>query len=69
MVLQRKEGYDIFECKFYDHEMDMEEWKKEEEQVNNIKELAGIRLGFVNLYGFSFYNEQYELITGSDLYS
>lgn len=69
VVLQRKEGYDIFECKFYDHEMDMEECKKEEEQVNNIKELAGIRLGFVNLYGFSFYNEQYELITGSDLYS
>ena len=68
VVLQKKDCYHIYECKFFNRAMTLRECQQEEKQVDEITELNRIKLGFVNLSGFEFEDERYELITGAQLF-
>lgn len=67
VVLQKSDGYQLYECKFFDRKMTREECQQEEKQVNQITELNCIKLGFVNVSGFNFEDDGYELIEGEEL--
>ena len=43
--------------------------KKEENQINNLKGLKVGKIGFVSISGFETSTDEYDLITGEDLYS
>lgn len=67
VVLQRANEHIIYECKFFNRQMTMQECEAEEQQVKNIGELGNVRLGFVNLSGFEFDNNRFDLIDGGRL--
>ncbi len=68
-VLKRKNGYDFYECKYYQTPMGLGECKKEAEQISELRGVAVQQIGFVCLSGFDFWSEEYQLISGSDLFS
>ena len=67
-VLKVSDGYDFYEVKFYESPMDYRVCKKEEEQVRAIENLHCRKIGFVCSSGFSFDSDEYDLITGEELY-
>ncbi len=67
-VLKRTAGYDFYECKFYKEPMKVEECKKEEMQVNQIKGLSIHEMGFICLGGFDFQTDEYKLVSGEMLF-
>ena len=68
-VLKRNNGYSIAECKFLKDPMQLALAKKEEEKILAIDELDVNGVIFVSASGFSFTSDQWELITGDDMYS
>jgi len=68
-VLKDKDGYCFYEVKYYKNPMDIEECKKEEEQIKAVSEIEPKRIGFVCNAGFSFKSDEYELLDAEILYS
>lgn len=68
-VIKKKNGYDFYECKFFNRPMTLTECETEEMQVRNIAGLEINKIGFVCLSGFDFKQNQYELIDGEALYT
>ncbi len=61
--------YDFYECKYYEKPMTHEECLMEKKQLENIKEIAVTKTGFVCSAGFDFQPEgEFILISGDDLY-
>ncbi len=67
-VLKMADGYDFYECKYYDHPMTREECQKEVMQLSALKGINCRKVGFVCLGGFTFQDEQIELIDGEMLF-
>ncbi len=68
-VLQRTEGYDFIECKYYTRPMTLDECRQEEEQLSLIEGIKCRKIGFACSAGFDFHTDRYELISGEDLFS
>lgn len=67
-VLEHKEGYSIFEVKYYKEPLDSKVIEKEIEQVKNIPNIHIKKIGFVSASGFKENNDDIIQITGEDLY-
>ena len=67
-VVQRKDSYDFYECKYYEKPMSMEECMIEADQVHNILGVSIENIGFVCVNGFEFESKEWRLITGEDMY-
>ena len=68
-VLKEADGYDFYEVKFFEHPMTLDMCRKEETQVRALTELYCRKIGFVCSAGFSFDTDEYDLITGEDIYN
>ena len=67
-VLERREGYDIYEVKYYASPLEIGEMKKEEAQIKSLKGIQTGKIGFVSVSGFEKPTDEYDLVTGEDLY-
>lgn len=69
-VLKRKDCYDFYACKYYRKPMTEAQCRDEAEQVSRIADKIPVgRIGFVCSAGFSFDSDQYDLISGEEMYS
>lgn len=68
-VLERREGYDIYEVKYYASPLEIGEMKKEEAQIKSLKGIQTGKIGFISVSGFEKPTDEYDLVTGEDLYS
>ena len=69
VVLERKDACDVYEAKYYSHPLSVGEMMKEKDQVNRIKGLNVKKLGFISASGFESTPDQFDCITGDDIYS
>ncbi len=67
-VIKKPDGYDIYECKLYAEPMKLKECRQEEAQIRQIKGLQVKKIGFICSSGFDFDNNDYELISGKQIY-
>lgn len=67
-VLLRQNGYDFYECKFYQSPMKLSECEAEEKQILSIPNITCHDIGFVCSSGFDFHDDRYKLISGEDLF-
>ncbi|MDD4525362.1 MAG: ATP-binding protein [Lachnospiraceae bacterium] len=67
-VLKRADGYDVFECKYYNRPMKLSECQKEEKQVKSVSDIKWNSIGFVCSAGFDFRSDEYALIDGNEIY-
>lgn len=67
-VLETKDGYELYECKFFRGPMEAQACEQEEAQMRSIPGVEPAKVGFVCSAGFDFSDKQYTLITGEDLY-
>ena len=68
-VIRRGEQYDFYECKYFDRPMTLEECRQEKEQLDSIKGITVLGVGFVCTGGFDFEGaEGFTLIDGKALY-
>ena len=67
-VVMRRGALDVYECKYYEQPMRMDECELEQRQVRRIPELPIGRVGFVCTTGFDFDSSDFDLISGEDLY-
>jgi len=68
IVLAEEKKLAFYEVKFYEKPMQKELCEKEESQVAAIPKIGAHRLGFICSAGFEFSSDQWELITGEDLF-
>ena len=68
VVVERKDIYDIYEVKYHKSPLGIGEIKKEEEQIKSIKSLRIGKIGFVSISGFEDSFDEYDMITGEELY-
>ena len=68
VALQRRSVYDIYEVKYYKSPLGTGEMRKEAAQIRNLKGLEIGKIGFVSISGFEEVADEYELISGEDLY-
>ena len=64
----RADGYDVFECKYYNRPMKLSECQKEEKQVKSVCDIKWNSIGFVCSAGFDFRSDEYALIDGNEIY-
>ena len=69
VVLQRRDLYDIYEVKYYAAPLGIGEMKKEESQIRNLKGLKVGKIGFVCVSGFDTQTDEYDLVSGEEIYS
>ena len=67
-VVERKDSYDVYECKYYERPMSKKECLKEIEQVRVIPNLPIANVGFVAVNGFDFESDEWDLISGTQIY-
>lgn len=67
-VLKENDGYNFYEVKFYNHPMTLSECQEEEKQVRDLVSISCRKIGFVCSGGFDFKSENYELLTGENLF-
>lgn len=68
-VLAFADGFDFYECKYYRAQMTMSECLQEELQVRAVPGADVRNVGFICSAGFGFDSDEYDLISGEDLYS
>ena len=68
-VLKRREGYDFYECRFMKNPLTRGICDEEKEQIQSVSDiLHPVTIGFISASGFSFQSDQYDLISGDDLF-
>ena len=67
-VVKSKAGFDFYECKYYEKPMTRDECEKEAAKVKELVGIAANKIGFVCSGGFKSRGDEYELITGDDLF-
>ncbi|MEE3487696.1 MAG: ATP-binding protein [Bulleidia sp.] len=69
-VLKREKEYDFYECKYFTKPMKKEQCDEKAKQIHQISAaLHPHTIGFVCSSGFAFDTDEYELITGNDLFT
>ena len=68
VVLQRKDGFEFYEVKYFKTPLKLSEMKKEEEQIQDIQGLNISKIGFVSVNGFEKADAKYSCLCGSDIY-
>ena len=69
IALKKKDGYEIFEAKYYINEMSEIEMLEEEKQINSIKEINIKKIGFITISGIEKKIDRFDYIDGEELYS
>lgn len=69
VALETKEGYFIYETKYYKDKIKESEMLQEVSQIRKIQELAVARIGFCAVNGFEETSHDFDLISGERLYS
>lgn len=69
VALELADGYAIYEAKYYDQPMTLDEIRREAQQVANIKELAVKQLGFIAINGFVEQEKPYTYLDGNDIFA
>ena len=69
IALKVKDGYEIYDAKFYKEPIKPSVMKKELDDIELIKEIVVTKIGFVSVNGFVSNNLPYEQISGKDLYN
>lgn len=69
IALKVKDGYEIYDAKFYKEPIKPSVMKKELDDIERIKEITVTKIGFVSVNGFVNNNLTYKQISGNDLYS
>jgi len=69
VALKTKNGYKIYEAKYYLNSLKEEEMLKEENQINQIQGLNIIKNGFITVNGTEKKIDRFEYIDGNDLYT
>ena len=67
-VVKTKNGYDFYECKYYEKPMKIKECEEEANQIKSIPNLDHNKIGFVCSSGFESMNKDYSFITGEELF-
>ena len=67
-ALQTAEGFELYECKFYEKPMTKQECEQEEAQMRHVPGIHCAGVGFICSAGFSFEEDGFILLTGEDLY-
>lgn len=67
-VLRRQDGFDFYECKYYQKPMTEGECRKEAEQIHGVPGVTVRKIGFICSAGFDFQSGEYDLISGEELY-
>ena len=67
-MVKRTHELDFYECKYFDRPMTLPECRAEEHQVRAIPTASIGRVGFVCTGGFDFTGDEYQLVSGEDLY-
>ena len=68
-ALRHKDTYSFYEVKYYQDPMRQERCRQEAEEVNRLAGKLKIKeIGFICSAGFSFDSDEYDLITGEQLY-
>ncbi len=68
VVLKGKGGYAAYECKYYSEPMSDEDCRIRAENMTDIADLDVRATGFICSAGFRFKTDEYELISGEDIY-
>lgn len=68
VVLQRKDGFEFYEVKYFKTPLKLSEMKREEEQIQDIQGLNISKIGFVSVNGFEKADAKYSCLCGSDIY-
>lgn len=69
VISRTGEKYDFYECKYFNRPMSLEECRKEQEQLQNIRGISVSKIGFVCTGGFSFDDTgEYHLVSGMELF-
>ena len=68
VVLQRKDGFEFYEVKYFNAPLKLSEMKKEEEQIQDIQGVNISKIGFVSVNGFEAADAKYSCLCGSDIY-
>ena len=68
-VLKHKKSYSFYEVKYYKEPISIDICQKEAEEVYNLADEFSIeKIGFICSSGFDFKSDEYDLITGEELY-
>ena len=68
VVLQRKDGFEFYEVKYFKTPLKLSEMKREEEQIQDIQGLNISKIAFVSVNGFEKADAKYSCLCGSDIY-
>jgi len=69
VALEKADGYEIYEVKYRKDPLNFDIVEKEIKQIEKINAINITKIGFVNPCGFSFKNDDYDLIDGNNLYN
>lgn len=69
VVIETKDGYGVYEAKYFKDKMKESDIFQEASQTKKIKELKISRIGFVAVNGFEETDCDYDLISGDQLYA
>lgn len=68
VVLQKKNGFEIYEVKYLKGEMTHKQLQEEIDQISRIQEIDVCKIGFVSINGFSKPIPGYTYLSGDDIY-
>ncbi len=69
IALQCKNGYAIYEAKYYKDKLSETEMLQEEKQIKLIKGLIINKIGFITVFGVEKVIDNFDYITGTELYT
>lgn len=68
IALKRKDGYDIYEAKYYKGKMPEKEMLEEERQIEEIRGINVNKIGFITVSGVENALDRFEYVVGDELY-
>ena len=68
VVLERKNGFDFYEVKYYRSPMKLSEMKLEEKQIRETPGIKVSDIGFISINGFDSLESSYRCLTGENIY-
>ena len=69
VVLERKNGFDFYEAKYYQSPMKTSEMKQEEKQIRDIHGISISEIGFISINDFETVDPAYKCLSGTNIYN
>lgn len=67
-AMETENGYEIYEVKFLSTPLSLPQCQQEAQKISQIPDFKPSKIGFISLGGFNFTSEDYELISGEQLF-